>query len=750
MSDPQPPPSTPGSGISLPGYEMGDVIGRGGFGVVFRAREIAHNRVVAIKVLTVSLDDEARARFERERQTMGALSGHPHIVTVYTSGLDDLGRPFLVMDHLGGGSLADRVDLGPLPWREAVAIAAKVGGALDAAHGLGILHRDVKPENVLVSDYGEPKLGDFGISLVQDTFQTRSGWAPFTPMHAAPEVIGGGRASVASEVYSLASTTFTLIAGHPPFAVDGEDSSIALLHRVGTAPVPNLRPLGVPDAVCGALERGLAKDPAERYASCGDLAAALTSAASGGAGPASDTTVTPGGPPPAFAAPTRPAPVPDAAATDEQPVTRSGRPRVLVPALAIVLVVALAAVGFALRRDRGADGDADGRDETDVASLGMPPTTMGRDGTIRHLFPSTDLDGLRVARSWTLDPAGELENELAVTNATPDARTMAVFEVIPKEVAADVGALTFDPEPTEVVRADPVVRYERSLAAGEQAILRWEVQLDAELGMKGLEELAATRDEAERAFRAEQGLPPPTSMAAGSTPSGTASTTTNRTPRPGDSGTPTPTPKPTTTTTTTTTRPTVAPPNVSAPSAVETARVRDPEAVRVEGGVPEEVRVTLDWTAPASDGGQSPTSYRIRCTLMKGVGSSAASYTPPSGFSQDCVGGVQKAEVAGSARSATVVTNRIEPGPETWLRWEIAAVNSGGTGPYRTASVVVPNMVGRYTWEAYPFSRAVGLAAGGATTSDCTTPDVICRQGIGSGTTAGSGSVFFLFQQPEG
>lgn len=256
--------------LELEGFEDAEVIGSGGFGIVYRAHQLAFGRVVAIKVLTsVGLDETTRGRFERECQAMGAVAGHPNIVTVYASGFDALGRPFLVMDYMAGGSLAQRLHArGPRDWQETVAIGIKLAGALATAHGAGILHRDVKLENVLVSGYDEPKLADFGISRIPGGFETRSGAISATPLHAAPEVLWGQGAGEASDVYSLGSSLFTLITGSPAFARDDDDETMfALMHRVAGEPLPDLRVRGVPGEVAEVIERAMAKKPEHRPSS---------------------------------------------------------------------------------------------------------------------------------------------------------------------------------------------------------------------------------------------------------------------------------------------------------------------------------------------------------------------------------------------------------------------------------------------------------------------------------------------------
>lgn len=240
-------------------------VGRGGFGVVYRAMQVEFNRTVALKILASAFDDDsARARFERECLAMGSLSGHPNIVTVYAAGYTTDGRPYIAMEFLPGGTLAERLAGRGIPWPEAIAVGIKICGALQLAHDSGVLHRDVKPENILVSAYDEPKLADFGIARLHGGYETRSGIVTATFAHAAPELLEGKPPSAASDVYSLASTLYALITGRPPFVVGDEDTLPGVIARIATEPPPDLRAHGVPDSVCTALEHALAKDPAAR------------------------------------------------------------------------------------------------------------------------------------------------------------------------------------------------------------------------------------------------------------------------------------------------------------------------------------------------------------------------------------------------------------------------------------------------------------------------------------------------------
>ncbi|MGW4500072.1 protein kinase domain-containing protein [Micromonospora sp. NPDC004336] len=257
-------------------------IGRGGFGVVYRAWQPAFSRTVAVKVIaTDSHGASSRARFVREVRAMGRLSNHPHIVTVHEAGHTDAGNPYILMAYEEGGSVADRlarvagatgaVAAGEPPWAEAVAGVIAVAGALETAHQSGILHRDVKPENVLVSRYGEAKLADFGLARPREPGGGRSPVVTATVLHAAPEVLNGGEASVASDVYGLGSTLYAWLAGRPAFAPPDHPPD-RLVAAIATDPAPDLRGRGLPERLCAAVERAMAKHPRDRYPSAAGFA----------------------------------------------------------------------------------------------------------------------------------------------------------------------------------------------------------------------------------------------------------------------------------------------------------------------------------------------------------------------------------------------------------------------------------------------------------------------------------------------
>ncbi|MBW3603017.1 MAG: protein kinase [Actinobacteria bacterium] len=249
---------------SIPGLTDLVEIGRGGFGVVYRAFEADFERVVAVKVIGSDADGAALRRFARERSALGRLSNHPNIVSVYTAGILDDGRAYLVMEYLEGGSLDDRLrERGRLPVEEVLAYGVQLAGALASAHALGVVHRDVKPHNVLLTSFGTVQLADFGIAALTDATRTTAG-VTATIAHVAPEVLDNAPPSPASDVYALGSTLFMLLAGHTPFERMGDQTMAAVLARIATQPPPDLRPLGVPAVVAGAVEAMLAKHPSSR------------------------------------------------------------------------------------------------------------------------------------------------------------------------------------------------------------------------------------------------------------------------------------------------------------------------------------------------------------------------------------------------------------------------------------------------------------------------------------------------------
>lgn len=277
----------------IDGYSALTLIARGGFGIVYRARQDRHGRLVALKVLNVeSLDDRSRQRFERECIAMGSLSWHPNVVALHDSGITSDGRPWLAMEYLEAGSLADRLAQRPVSVQEAMHIGVQVAGALAAAHTTGTLHRDVKPENVLIGLFDEAKIGDFGIAAIEGSTRTTAGHGSFTLAHVAPEILRGQRPDERADVYSLATTLHTLVAGAPPFAGDPDEAFASLMARILTVPAPHLE--AVPIGFADLVQCTLAKDPRDRPQSAEEFGRALQRIQSQQGLPVTDLVAAPG------------------------------------------------------------------------------------------------------------------------------------------------------------------------------------------------------------------------------------------------------------------------------------------------------------------------------------------------------------------------------------------------------------------------------------------------------------------------
>ena len=255
--------------MEIPGYRDITEIGRGSASVVYRAEQEQFGRTVAVKVLSVGVVEERlRRRFERECAATGRLTGHPNIVAVLDNGFTADGQPFLTTAYYAHGSLGDRLrQQGPLPLDEVLRIGVKVSGALEAVHQGEILHRDIKPSNLLESGYGEPALTGFGISAIDPSQQAMTMAQSFAPVHTPPEVVLGQAATEASDTYQLASTLYTLLAGHAPFETGTDDGIFSMLGRIQDDEVPPIERADVPPEVVDVLRVAMAKRPEDRFGS---------------------------------------------------------------------------------------------------------------------------------------------------------------------------------------------------------------------------------------------------------------------------------------------------------------------------------------------------------------------------------------------------------------------------------------------------------------------------------------------------
>ncbi|HXX62149.1 MAG TPA: protein kinase [Candidatus Sulfotelmatobacter sp.] len=275
-----------GEGDALGGYRIVRLIGRGGMGAVYLADDVRLGRKVALKVLgadTAALP-RVRERFVRESHLAASLD-HPHILPIYEAG-DAAGEPFIAMRYVPGPDLAGIIERdGPLPLDRTVALIAQVASALDAAHAAGLIHRDVKPGNILVAPGSAPGtdhayLSDFGLTKHAEYSEalTRSGQLMGSVGYVAPEQIENRPIDARADVYSLGCVLYECLAGSQPYP---RETEMATLYAHVHAPPPSLaaaRP-ELPAAIDAVIARALAKDPAARFPSTGDLAEALAAAA---------------------------------------------------------------------------------------------------------------------------------------------------------------------------------------------------------------------------------------------------------------------------------------------------------------------------------------------------------------------------------------------------------------------------------------------------------------------------------------
>ncbi|HKP90931.1 MAG TPA: serine/threonine-protein kinase [Thermoleophilaceae bacterium] len=264
-------------------------LGSGGMATVWLAEDEKLRRQVAVKRLHGDVtDDDLVRRFQREAR-VGASLNHPNVVAVYDIAGDDEGV-LIVMEYVEGGTLRDEIAAGPLPHERVLPILRGVADALDHAHGLGVLHRDVKPANVLLRKDGAVKLADLGIATAAEQSRiTRSGAVLGTAAYLAPERLEGSDGDAAADVYALAAVAFEALSGRKP--IEGT-TPLEIAQRVVNQPPPDVRDVlpSAPAPVAAALTRGLAKDPAERPPTAGGLVTELERA---------------------FAAEPRPAPAPE-------------------------------------------------------------------------------------------------------------------------------------------------------------------------------------------------------------------------------------------------------------------------------------------------------------------------------------------------------------------------------------------------------------------------------------------------------
>ncbi|WP_439688566.1 serine/threonine-protein kinase [Curtobacterium sp. SP.BCp] len=256
----------------IPGFSPVHVLGSGGFADVFLYEQDMPRRKVAVKVLLDEVvDDRVRQMFQAEANLMARLSTHPSILTVFQASVAADGRPYLVME-LCSSSLSDRYRREPIPVSEVLAIGIRIGAALETAHREGVLHRDIKPSNILLTAYGNPVLSDFGIAATVGESDPDEPVGMSIPW-SAPEVLGDeSRGTIQSEVYSLAATVYSLLAGRSPFEVrGGKNGAGDLMSRIDKGGVKPTGRTDVPPTLERLLAAAMSRKPQQRPATVLEL-----------------------------------------------------------------------------------------------------------------------------------------------------------------------------------------------------------------------------------------------------------------------------------------------------------------------------------------------------------------------------------------------------------------------------------------------------------------------------------------------
>jgi tetratricopeptide (TPR) repeat protein/tRNA A-37 threonylcarbamoyl transferase component Bud32 len=259
----------------LPGYQILGELGRGGMGVVYKARQLRLNRIVALKMILAGdyAPAETIVRFMAEAESIARVH-HPHIVQIFAYGDHD-GRPYFEMEYVDGGSLADRLGGKPWPLRDAAGLVETLARAIHAAHALGVVHRDLKPANILLTNDGIPKIADFGLAKCLDTETglTRTEWIVGSPSYMAPEQAGEGGRPIGpmADVYSLGAILYELITGRPPFRAATILETLGQV-RTDLPMAPARLRRGLPRDLATICLKCLEKDPARRYGSAAELA----------------------------------------------------------------------------------------------------------------------------------------------------------------------------------------------------------------------------------------------------------------------------------------------------------------------------------------------------------------------------------------------------------------------------------------------------------------------------------------------
>lgn len=465
----------------VPGVRLEAQVGRGGFATVYRGHQISVDRDVAVKVDDRRLGDARdRRRFTREIIAAGAVSGHPHIVTLYDGGTTSTDHPYLVMELYPGGSYAERMKRsGAIPPTEVTDVGFAIADALVAAHDEGILHRDVKPGNILISRYGSPGLTDFGLAALPPAGETYSvTMDSLTPSYAAPEAFGGAEPTVAMDIYALGATLYAMLLGRPPRSDEtGASPPLTKLLLLLNEPLPPA-PVEGADDLMPVIWRATATRPEDRYATAAEFRDDLAQVRAGrpdqahGLRPFATVPVEPteSGFTPLFD-PTPSAELTGSHTRDAVPVpTGSGRPWWWLVAAAVVALLAIASV--VLFRPTTAGIAAAGSGAPTVSQSSGSPTTSDGVPTSEQVSttgPSTaevttpsSVAGLPSGQIISTPPrAGDCFTDLPIVNGRYSGARVAcelphvweayaVGELDPTTPSSYISDLSVDPQVVEL------------------------------------------------------------------------------------------------------------------------------------------------------------------------------------------------------------------------------------------------------------------------------------------------------------
>ncbi len=414
-------------------YRLDERLGSGGAGIVWRAHDERLQRTVAVKevllppVLDESRLTEIRTRTMREGRIAAKLD-HPQLTAVYDV-IEDGGQPFLVMEYLPSRSLSRILaDRGPLPYREVARLGAQAAAALAAAHAAGVVHRDVKPANLLVGDDDTVKITDFGVSrVVEDVTQTTTGTFVGTPAYLAPEVAQGKEVTFASDVYSLGATLYTAVEGTPPAGTSS--NPMLLLHRIASGDVVPPKQAG---PLAGVLMRLLDADPARRP-TMAQAHAALSEIADG-----HDATAVLPAPVP-VAPPAAPAPPPAEAASP-----RRSRTAALLALAALFVVAAVATALLLLDRDDAAPRDRAGAPAAENPTTSARTTSAAPTTTTSEAQPTEETAQPSAPPRTPSKPASEAPPPAGRPAADPVAAVTDYYAIMPGN--PDVGWTRLSPK----------------------------------------------------------------------------------------------------------------------------------------------------------------------------------------------------------------------------------------------------------------------------------------------------------------